>query len=72
VPEIDDELARNYEAIAADPNSGIGFDEIAVRADQNASPSLAAWARRRAAETNKDITPRAAKPAEARAVRDDK
>lgn len=56
---IPQDLADNYDLLVADQNRTITYESIA--ANSEASPSLAAWARSRAAADGKDITPHGAK-----------
>jgi hypothetical protein len=55
------EIRDNYEAIVADEIRNVSFDDIAKHADEMDDSSLAAWARKRAAEQGKNTTPRSAK-----------
>lgn len=55
-------LADNYDAIVRDVNRTDTYETIAAHADVSASPELAAWARKRAAESGAAVTPRAARP----------
>lgn len=59
---IDPETAENYHAIVQDENDPRSWDDIAQMADQQASPSLAAYARAQAAGKGEDIDPRDAVP----------
>jgi len=70
IPEIDDHVAENYEALIADENRTLTYERVAVWAAASNDPGLAAWARRRADEAGKNITPHGATAgtAETRAI----
>lgn len=50
-------LAENYELLVADPNRGVGYEDVAVLAESRGSADVAAWARKRAVESGRRITP---------------
>ena len=60
--DIEKWLAENYESIVADEARSDTFESIADTAEAQDSPELAAWARKRAAESGKRVTPTGAKP----------
>ena len=59
---IDPEIADNYRAIAEDKNDPRSWDDIAKLAEEQSSPSLAAYAREQAAGKGDNITPSTAVP----------
>lgn len=59
---IDPEIAENYHAIADDENDPRTWKDIAKMAEEQASPSLAAYAREQAAGKGDDTVPAAAVP----------
>lgn len=61
MPEIEQWIAENYDAIVADESRAVSYDDVAEFAESHDSPELAGWARRRAAEAGKNTTPKSAK-----------
>lgn len=60
--EIPDYAAQNYRALVADPERNLTYKKLAKQAEANNDPALAAWARREAANSGKDVTPTSAAP----------
>lgn len=61
--EIEQHIADNYDAIVADENRNVTYEQIAAHAEEFDDNTLAAWARERAAAKGKDVTPKDAKAA---------
>lgn len=59
---LDDWVVENYEAIVADELRAVSYEDIASHADEMDDLHLAAWARKRAAESGKKVTPAKATP----------
>lgn len=57
VPLVDDWVAENYDALVADENRGLSYKNVADNAEAQGDKALAAWARKRAANKGKDVTP---------------
>ena len=66
---IPDWLAENYEQIIADPNRGMSYEDVAVVAESRGGADVAAWARKRAAESGRKVTPEKAEPVEGAVVK---
>ena len=61
--EIEDHVAENYDAIVADENRNVSYEQIADHAEHMDDAALAAWARRRSASNGEKVTPTDAGPA---------
>ena len=69
--DIESWVAENYDAVVADESRNETYETIAATADVLGAPELAAWARKRAADAGKNVTPKAAR-AEEKSVRSEK
>jgi len=61
--EIEEHIAENYDAIVADENRNVSYEQIAEHAENMDDKTLAAWARERAAAKGENVTPDDAEPA---------
>jgi hypothetical protein len=61
--EIDEFAAGNYDAIVNDDTRNVSYEDIAKRAEELDDARTAAWARERAAQSGKNVTPAKAKTA---------
>ena len=57
---IDEWVIENYDSIVGDEVRNVSYEDIAKHAEEMDDKNLAAWARKRAAESGKKVTPKAA------------